>query len=66
MIRRCLSYYSSQFFLKLKQKCYQQELTSNKTSNESHLYWKKNFYKNPRQFRINAEFEADNALIFLV
>ena len=31
-----------------------------KTSNESHLLWKKQFHKNPLSFRIYADFEADN------
>ena len=31
-----------------------------RTSNESHLYWKKHFHKNPLYFRIIADFEADN------
>ena len=28
--------------------------------NESHIYWKKHFHKNPLYFRIYADFEADN------
>ena len=28
--------------------------------NESHLYWKKYFHENPFNFRIIADFEADN------
>ena len=31
-----------------------------RTSNESHLYWKKPFHKNPSYFRFIADFEADN------
>ena len=43
--RHCLSSYSSQFVLiKHKQRCNQQGLTSIETSNESHLYWKKNTF----------------------
>ena len=39
--RRCLSSYSSQnVLIKHKQRCNQQEITSIKTSNESHLDWK--------------------------
>ena len=33
--------------MRYKQRCEQQEVTANKTSNESHLHWKKHFYKNP-------------------
>ena len=35
-------------------------ITSIRTSNESHLHWKKHFHKNPLYFRIYADFEADN------
>ena len=31
-------------------------------SNESHLYWKKHFHKNPLSFRIYADCEADNEI----
>ena len=31
--------------LKGEKNCEQQEITSNKTSNKSHIYWKKNFQK---------------------
>ena len=31
-------------------------------SNESHIKWKKHFYKNPLYFRIYADFEADNEI----
>ena len=34
--------------------------TTIKTSNESHLHWKKHFHRNPFYFRIYADFEADN------
>ena len=43
-----------------KQKCGDDNLTTIKTSNESHLRWKNHFHKNPLYFRINADFEADN------
>ena len=35
-------------------------ITTIKTSNESHLQWKKHIHKNPLYFRIYADFEADN------
>ena len=51
--RRCLSSYSSQnVLLKHLKRCEQQKITSIETSNESHLYWKKHFHKNPIYFRI--------------
>ena len=46
--------------MKHKQKCGDDNTTSIRTSNESHIYWKKHFYKNPLYFRIYADFEADN------
>ena len=59
--RRCLSSYTSENMLMLhKQECGDDNLTSIKTSNESHLHWKKHFHKNPLYFRIYADFEADN------
>ena len=47
---------------KHEQICEKQEITSNKTLNESHLYSKKHFLKNPLHFKIYADFEADNEL----
>ena len=35
-------------------------ITTIRTSNESHLYWKKHFHKNLLYFIIYADFEADN------
>ena len=59
--RRCLSSYTSEnMLIKHKQKCGIDNLTTIKTSNESHLHWKKHFHKNPLYFRIYADFEADN------
>ena len=59
--RRCLSSYTSQnMLIKHKQYCGIDNITTIKTSNESHLYWKKHFHKNPLYFRIYADFEADN------
>ena len=40
--------------------CVGDNITTIKTSNESHIYWKKHFHKNPLFFRIYADFEADN------
>ena len=59
--RRCLSSYTSEnMLIKHKQKCGDDNITTIKTSNESHLFWKKHFHKNPLYFRIYADFEADN------
>ena len=59
--RRCLSSYTSEnLLMKHKQKCGDDNITTIKTSNESHIYWKRHFHKNPLYFRIYADFEADN------
>ena len=59
--RRCLSSYTSEnMLMKHKEKCGDDNITTIKTSNESHLHWKKHFHKNPLYFRIYADFEADN------
>ena len=61
--RRCLSSYSNEDVLeKHKFKCGQQEITSIRTSNESHIYWKKYFHKLPIYFRVYADFECNNEL----
>ena len=46
--------------IKHKQKCGDDNITTIKTSNKSHLHWEKHFHKNPIFFRIYADFEADN------
>ena len=43
-----------------KPKCENIDITTIKTSDESHLFWKKHFHKNPLNFRIYADVEADN------
>ena len=59
--RRCLSSYTSENMLsKHEPRWENNDITSIKTSNESHLFWKKHFHKNPLYFRIYADFEADN------
>ena len=35
-------------------------ITTTRASDESHIYWKKHFFKNPLHFRNYADFEADN------
>ena len=59
--RRCLSSYTSEnMLMKHKEKCGDDNITTIRTSNESHLHWKKHFHKNPLYFGIYADFEADN------
>ena len=43
-----------------KEKCGDDNICTIRTSNESHLSWKKHFHKNLLYFRIIADFEADN------
>ena len=59
--RRCLNSYTCEnALINHKDKCGDDNICSIRTSNESHLYWKKHFHKNPLYFRIIADFEADN------
>ena len=59
--RRCLISYTCENALKNhKEKCGDDNICTIRTSNESQLYWKKHFHKNPLYFRIIADFEADN------
>ena len=59
--RRCLiSYTCENALINHEEKCGDDNICTIRTSNESHLYWKKHFHKNPLYFRIIADFEADN------
>ena len=59
--RRCLNSYTSKNMLRIhKPKCENNDITTIRTSSESHLHWKNHFQKNPLYFRIYADFEADN------
>ena len=59
--RRCLCSYTSEIMLMLhKPKCENNDITTIRTSNESHLNWKKHFHKNSFYFKFYADFEADN------
>ena len=59
--RQCLNSYTCQNALtNHEEKCGDDNICTIRTSNESHLYWKKHFHKNPLYFRIIADFEADN------
>ena len=46
-------------FMLHEQKSGDDNKTTIKTSNESHLHWKKHFQKNPLYFGIHADFETD-------
>ena len=56
------SYRSQNVLIKHNQQCGEQDITSLRLSNESHVDWKKHFHKNPLYFRIYADFEADNEI----
>ena len=59
--RRCLNSYTCEnALINHKEKCGDDNICTNRTSNESHLCWKKHFHKNPLYFRMNADFETDN------
>ena len=45
-----------------KPKCENNDITTIRTSPESHIYWKEHFHKNPIYFRLYADFEADNEI----
>ena len=59
--RGCLNSYTGENMLKLhKPSCENNDITTIKTSSESHLHRKKHFHQNQFYFRIYADFEADN------
>ena len=59
--RRCLNSYTCEnALISHKEKCGDDNICTIRTSNESHLYWKKHFHKNPLYFRIIDDFEAVN------
>ena len=61
--RRCLNSYTCENALtNHKEKCGDDNICTIRTSNESHLYWKKQFHKNSLYFRKYADFEADNEI----
>ena len=58
--RHCLNSYTCEnALINHKEKCGDDNICTIRTSNESHLYWKKHFHTNPFYFRIIADFEAD-------
>ena len=61
--RRCLNSYTCEnALINHEEKCGDDNMCTIRISNESHLYWKKHFYKNSLYFRIIADFEADNEI----
>ena len=59
--RRCLNSYTRENMLTShKPKCENINITAIRTSPESHLHWNNHFQKNPKFFRVYADFEADN------
>ena len=48
--------------MKHKQICGEGNITTLKTSSEPHLHWKNHFQKIILNFRIYADFEADNEI----
>ena len=61
--RRCLNSYTCEnALINHRGKCGDDSICTIRTSNDSHLYWKKHFHKNPLYFRIFADFEADNEI----
>ena len=46
--------------MKHKPKCENNDITTIRTSLDSHLHQKNRFHKNAKYFRIYADFEADN------
>ena len=53
------SYSIQKVLLEHKQRRAKQELTASKTSEESQVFWKKRFHKNPLIFSFYANFRAD-------
>ena len=61
--RRCLNSYTCEnALINQKEKCGDDNICTIRTSNEPHLFWKKQFRKNPLFFRIIADFEAHNEI----
>ena len=49
-------------FMLHKQKCGEGDITTLRTSPESHLHCKNHFHRSPLYFRIYADFQADNEI----
>ena len=65
--RRCVKSYTNENASTIhKEKCADDNTCTIRTSNESHLYWKKHIHKNPLYFRILADIVADNEIDNLI
>ena len=56
------SYTSENMLMIHKPRCENYDITTIRTSSDSHLLWKNHFHKNPSYFRIYATSEADNEI----
>ena len=54
------SYTSENVLTLQKPKSENNDITTIRTSHESHIQWKKHFHKSPLYFRIYPDFAADN------
>ena len=54
------SYTSENMLILQKPECENYDITTIRTSSESHILWEEHFHKNPICFRIYAVFEAAN------
>ena len=62
LCRECLNSYTNENTFNHKEKCGDDNICTIRTSNESQLYWKKHFHKNPLYFRIIVLFKAENEI----
>ena len=53
------SYPSENALINHKEKCGEDNISTKRTSPDSHIYWKNHFHNNPVCFRIFADFEAN-------
>ena len=61
--RQSLNSYRIENMLTLhKPKCENNDITTTRTSSDSHIFWKKHFQKNPLYFRKYPDVEADNEI----
>ena len=61
--RCCLNPYTSENVIMIrKPNCEKNDITTIRTSIDSHLHWKNHFHKTPIFFRIYADFEVDNEI----
>ena len=56
------SYTSENMLFKHKQNCGEDNISTLRTSSESHLHWKNLFHKNLLYFGIYADFESNNEI----